>query len=220
MAENGMEILPGTLHQVMDRFATLTKSRVNDKFLMYSFMQQGYNNKELQLLNQVRTFLRAVTLTDITTADGRSLAPGILEGTYLSQRMDKYSWPRQPTQLSKAHKDLWSAAVQKCFTQAPYNIPKLRIPLGNWLEDPKQAWTWFVRPQGGELYEREGIHWREYQSTRHNCRPGTLYYKTNRTTNQLPQGVRPADVRRPQHRTNDVYMGSYSNHGVRQRPSI
>jgi hypothetical protein len=200
--------------QITDRFATLTKSRVNDKFLMHTFMLQGYSSKELRLLNQVRNFLRAVTLADITTADGRSLAPGILEGTYLAQRMDKYSWPRQPTQLSKAHTELWSAAVQKCFTQAPYTISKLRIPLGNWLEDPTHAWPWFVRPQGGELYEREGTRWREYQSTRNSCRSGTLFYRTNRTVNHLPQGAKPADVRRPHHRTNDVYMGTYSTHRV------
>jgi hypothetical protein len=43
--------------QITDTFANPTKSRVNDKFLMHSFMSHGYNSKELKVLNQVRTFL-------------------------------------------------------------------------------------------------------------------------------------------------------------------
>ena len=58
--------------QVLDvkgKFVQLELLRQSDKFLMLSFIKQGYC-KELLLLNEMRMSIQAISLADIVTSNG------------------------------------------------------------------------------------------------------------------------------------------------------
>jgi hypothetical protein len=48
-----------------------------DRFLMEAFVNARFDAKQLKLLNEVRNWLKAVTVADVVTADGRTFLPGI-----------------------------------------------------------------------------------------------------------------------------------------------
>jgi hypothetical protein len=56
---------------LQDRLPQLELRREKDLFLMEAFTQHNYEAPDLKVLNQCRTFLQAVTLADVTTADGK-----------------------------------------------------------------------------------------------------------------------------------------------------
>ena len=60
--------------------------RKGDQFLMEAFIAAKYSAKDLAMLNQCRTFLKAVTLADISKARGDSFAVGIYNGVLLAQQ--------------------------------------------------------------------------------------------------------------------------------------
>jgi hypothetical protein len=65
----------------MDKEAQLMLQRKGDQFPMEAFIAAKYSAKDLAVLNQCRNHLKAVTLADISNADGRQLLPGIKDGT-------------------------------------------------------------------------------------------------------------------------------------------
>ena len=105
--------------------------RAGDRFLMEAFVNAKFDAKQLKLLNEVRNWLKAVTLADVVTADGRTFLPGIKRGERSSQQLHNYSWPRQPDRLTKAHWDIWEEALNKCFG-GHLEPDRLLHPLGMW----------------------------------------------------------------------------------------
>ena len=58
-----------------------TAERVHDGYIMDMILtSQQFNDKEIRQLNYCRLFLQAVTLSDITQANGRMLDPNMLQG--------------------------------------------------------------------------------------------------------------------------------------------
>jgi hypothetical protein len=81
---------------------------------------------------------RAVTVADIATADGKSIAPDAMLGQFQDNRFNNYEFPRQPPSLSKDHWKLWTKAIQDEFEKAYSERGtqhQLRQPLWAWLED-------------------------------------------------------------------------------------
>jgi hypothetical protein len=59
----------------------LTGNTTSDKFLMESFILHGYRKKDLKTLNTCCMYLRAVFLSDITSADGKQIEPWAWKGS-------------------------------------------------------------------------------------------------------------------------------------------
>ena len=75
--------------QLLDNCAALSLQTNNDRFLMqilqchYFFMQIlqcHYSSSDLRMLNQCKEYLQVLTVSDITTADGRYLDDSVLSG--------------------------------------------------------------------------------------------------------------------------------------------
>ena len=122
--------------EVDDNFATLTLHREHDQFLMEAFGNIHQDPKTLNMLNQCRCFLQVVTLSGISTADGRQLLPGIGKGKHCRLGQSQHKWPRQPPRLSRAHWELWEKTLKQCFVQDYTRFRLLKKPLGAWLTPP------------------------------------------------------------------------------------
>ena len=181
-----------------EKCGNIEPKRKNDKVLMESFLSAGYSAAELRILNRCRLYMRATTLSDLTTGDGQRLQDDIFRGLrQLNQ--DSYDWPAQGKPPPREW-NLWGSALRCCF--APTQ-GKLLSPLGEWLSDiPSESyyseWEWWV-DQSGVLFRFHNKSWFELRcvnrcsrrSTRLSCK---LFHKLPSSYKQLP--TRPSHIRR------------------------
>ena len=138
-----------------DTFPQLQLSREEDEFIMPLFVKGGFTPEELKVLNECRMFLHAITLADITVADGRTLHPQSYEGVRRESRLHEYDWPRQPPMLSTTHWNLWKRALHETILVWYATSTNLRLqqPLGRFLKPPPRCWRWFYRVSTDTVYE-------------------------------------------------------------------
>ena len=94
-----------------------------------------YSPTQLKKLNTCRRYLRAVTISDIATADGKRLCPGVESGERPGQSFNCYRWPRQPPKLDNDHWATWKQALNDTMLQSYSTALTLRTALGEWLEE-------------------------------------------------------------------------------------
>ena len=118
--------------------------RLRDRALMEVFYTLGhYTGQDLAMLNECRSFLQAVSISDIASADGTRIHFDAYSGIAPSSNQGSFHWPRQPSQLSTAHWTLWQQALEKCVIDSGSTTKRLRQSLGPWLSDPTPLWNWF-----------------------------------------------------------------------------
>jgi hypothetical protein len=115
-----------------------TLPRENDILLMDLFMSLNFTSVQLQQLNSCRLFLSALTVSDITAADGKYILPSYLNGNSPTDRSSILKWPRQPKPPVSSW-TLWNNALAHISTNR-----KLHKRLGLWVDKPHQQWTWFL----------------------------------------------------------------------------
>ena len=72
-----------------------TISRINDQLLMDVALTMTFSRQELVDLNLIRIYLRATTVSDIASADGRTLHSWTWRGLRIPNRNGKVTFPRQ-----------------------------------------------------------------------------------------------------------------------------
>ena len=83
--------------------------RRGDKFLMPIFARAGYRGKQLRILNEVRLFLRALTVADIASADGARVQHFAYNLTRPSTLRPTYAWPT-PIPINAHERNLWTVS--------------------------------------------------------------------------------------------------------------
>jgi len=137
--------------QLLDQWLP-TVVREHDVVLMDFFIAQGYNSSQLRRLNRCRIYLQAITLADITSANGSTIIPDILSGIPLTDRKSHLHWPCQQ-RPPNGDWILWAQALQPL---QPRN--KLLQPLGQWLTpNSHQTWFWFMDPGRSVLYQCDSV---------------------------------------------------------------
>ena len=111
----------------------------------------NFKPHEIRSIHYCRLYLQAITISDITTASGTHLRPGVLAGVLLinsnttqlkefcQQRPDDTSWR------------IWRKACKLFSTKQG----KLHQPLTEWLYHPsalRQQWPVYLNPVDQSLY--------------------------------------------------------------------
>lgn len=112
--------------------------REHDRFITDVFVENGFTGAQLYTLNQCRVYLEALTVSDISSADGLRLENDIRLGKRLMDRPSRFTWPESPRPSTKCW-TLWESAINQIFGP---RSSTLRQPLGQWLQVPRR-WTWF-----------------------------------------------------------------------------
>ena len=204
--------------RITDPAPQLQMRREQDKFLMLSFFQKRkYSKADLRKLNVCRCFLKATTLSDICTADGKNITDEALEGIPTESAADAPDWPRQPSSLPKDYWDLWKRALTECFVRNT-TTSRLWHPLGGWRSDPLTHWPWHFSYNSQELYHREGDTWRVHRPRRRSGRPGAIFVSSNdfTATESLPVDTKPASVTILNAAEGRVMYNNCSHHAVTQ----
>ena len=102
-----------------------------DEFIMDALREQGgCTSTELVRLNACRVLLQVARLSDIASADGRTIRDDILKGTVAAFYASRNRWPRQgrpPWQWW----NLWRQKLKTAFS-IDGSVPTLRHKLGTW----------------------------------------------------------------------------------------
>ena len=160
-----------------------------DRLLMDIFIDALVDQEDLLWLNWCRQYLHVTTLSELATADGRSLTAAALAGEPSGHFVELYNWPRT-RRPGSSHWDLWRSVLSQAVLR-PYSRRRLLLqPLGPWT-DSLDRWTWLLSRTLSILFHRT-------DSTLAIYRPiNSRSHKTfRRDLHQTWTGPLPKDVQR------------------------
>ena len=133
---------------------TLEPARLNDRALMDLARHAFSTGRELKAINKVRMLHEVIHLSDITTANGRSLDPAFLISEPFPELRNDFTWPSKHN-VFPADFTIWRIFMEYLFCYTDSTLP---LPLGPWLsiQYPHQnkAWHWFLSEDKEYIYER------------------------------------------------------------------
>ena len=109
--------LPRT--QVLDvrgNFSQLQLLQQSDRFIMLSFIKQGYKKTEVTVLNHMQISIKVISLADIVTSNGFEISQNtflLLSSNGLKE--EGFEWPNAPPKLTKKQMECWQKALQVTF---------------------------------------------------------------------------------------------------------
>ena len=146
--------------EVTEDYQDMPILREKDVYLMKAFVDGGFRNTDLKSLNFVRKYLKAVTLADIATADGRRISHYSYKGLEGNGLRKDLEWPKVPKkdQMPQSFITLWKNAINKCFINQASGIRrriKSSLTLINWFDqDVGKKWTWWLIHGESRIYPR------------------------------------------------------------------
>jgi len=145
----------------------IEKQRENDMGLMEMFVNEGYRNDELILLNKCRMYLQVLTVSDVVDGDGTHLCPITTTGKLYKGRHSKFKWPKVTKPTIRAWYE-WRTALRKTLCTNESN-DTLKEPLGLWTCEKYHDWDWLFHTDSQSLYHLVDGHCRRYRvSSRRN----------------------------------------------------
>ena len=100
------KFLSNSVIQITEDLPDPPTLRRDDTFLMPIFVRAGYRGKQLRVLNEVRLFLRALTIADIASADGTWVQHFAYYLTRPSLLRSNYDWST-PIPVNAPERALW-----------------------------------------------------------------------------------------------------------------
>lgn len=154
--------------QICPKHFELKAKRRGDKAIMDVMHRLHFTSNELRKINEVRMLHGVVTLSDLTTADGRRLDPVFLHRSAFEGDRNTYKWPTKHDVTPSEFK-VWIQAMHILFPQGiNVNHPLYQWELESttsWLDH----WNWFRSTDGSKLFYREDDSWfsyNQYQNSR------------------------------------------------------
>jgi hypothetical protein len=115
-----------------------------DQVIMEIFHAEGLSPDTIRGLGRCRGALKAIFLSDITTADGQYLKNFVFNPGGTTTK-STFKFPSEsPT------KDDWNSWFN-FWHQFTSTGDILKVPLGNWTHTSHRIWKWYYRPQDDNL---------------------------------------------------------------------
>ena len=131
----------------------LCPKRIHDRALMDIAADFLSSKGDLKAFNRVRMMHGVVSLSDITTANGRSVDRIFLASSAFEGSRNDYYWPVKH-HVSPSDYTVWRKTLEFIFPNE-----HLLAPLGNWImetnDDWLKHWEWFVTSEGQFLYYQD-----------------------------------------------------------------
>jgi ribonuclease HI len=184
--------------RIEDTSPALDSYRRQDRFLIEEFISNGYQGRDLKMLNECRMFLKTVCLSEITSADGERIEQWAWEGTKRTHGLNKYKWPRSQPHLSRGHWNLWKQALTRCFLTPAGTEKQLRSKVGKIKATLSNDWKWWYSESEERVYHKEGAKWAVYSRvpTRVRRLRSLKFLKQFRFEDTLPNDAKPASIAR------------------------
>ena len=171
--------------------STLQPQRKNDQSIMSLATQYSTSTTTLRAINRVRMLHEVVHLSDITTANGKTLDTAFLISDPFPEKRNDLVWPAQH-HVSTTDFTEWRQFMNYVFGNDKFTLHK---PLGPWIHTMEPTdqiyWHWFLSADKKNLYERINNAFAIHSMVPHDRK--NFQYKTT-MTNTIPSNVRPASV--------------------------
>ena len=113
--------------EVIEDFVKMPTLRKGDAFLMNAFIRAKIPKKDLNIINMMRMSIKALTLADIATADGKYISTQAWNLISSNKLRDHYDWPRKPPNFSRNQIKVWQDAIRQTFIEGHNNSKKSGI---------------------------------------------------------------------------------------------
>ncbi len=117
----------------------------HDISIMDFFVQQNTHCSDLRVINRCRIYLQVLFLSDICSADGKSILSECCRGQRPLDRHSSLNWPIQPRPPNSAWKT-WQTALATLHTNGT-----LHTPLGAWASPTHQEWFSYLCPHSRNI---------------------------------------------------------------------
>lgn len=124
--------------------------RTNDRLIMSIAHILGIKGDVLLRVNRCRLFLCSIFLSDLATANGRTLDNDRCDRSRAHKKDSEYSFPRECP--SPADWEEWDSMWSK-FCQQDGTFP---IHLGQWINATHRRWRWFYGAEEDVVAEQDG----------------------------------------------------------------
>lgn len=95
-------------------------SSQQDKCIMEGSTLQQYSPQQQRDINLVRLYLQAITLSDLSTPDGKSIRTNSLHGICEEAQHIRQNWPRQEA-VTAPQRQLWTRYIKTNFLRYDKN---------------------------------------------------------------------------------------------------
>jgi hypothetical protein len=181
----------GKILEIIEDIPDISLSRQNDQFIMKAFLASPINKEDLSILNTMRLSIKAVSLSDIVTPDGRRIKSRAWKLFYSNDIRTTMDWPRNPPSFNMSQVTLWQKSLHSAFCQevSPLSSRYLRnsCRLGNWLSDTiLMEWGYRVSSSGDTVYKKLGDSWQLFAPLGNTTLRSQRFQPTGIYLNNLP----------------------------------
>jgi len=156
----------------------IQKQREHDEFIIPAFVKYGVSIGDLKVLNKCRNYLQVMSVSDITTGDGKTIAKNYMDGRKDTSRRSNFEWRDEPRPGFNAWR-LWAETIRSVFCKSDIGT-KLVKPLGKWINEEYHDWEWYHEPSSNTLYhvlERHSLQYKVTTTRRTSERSERTWYK-------------------------------------------
>ena len=151
---------------IEDDLGDFPMQRQNDKPITQSFAEAFHNKlitkREWRRANLCRKYLRVVTISDITSANGKVITQQIWKGKRKTNHIRQLPWCSQG-KPSRIDWGIWRRVLKRSICNKDR---VLHQPLGNWFQSTykkiQDRWDWFWDDSKSLLYRKENEIWYKY----------------------------------------------------------
>jgi hypothetical protein len=189
---------------------TVELKRLNDRAIMDmvgSMARSEISDRLIVRINRCRIFLRAETLADLVTSDGKAIRSQAFECKVNARVWSKKLWPNQP-HIGKEHIKTWQWFLRKLCKPGTVQLVQ---PLGKWVvEPPHCGWSAYYDENTGRVLARYQGAWAECEIKREtrtewildvNFQSSISEEEWNRTEDKFPLDCEVCMI------TNELYVG-------------
>lgn len=181
--------------QLNDNTPTIPLAREGDRIIMDEIASKGnYTNHEIKRINKIRIYLKAFTLSDISTGDGLFITKNAWEGKLepTDCRYNGCNWPLWKS-IDKGDIKLWQQSLSNSFCTRRER--KLDQELGCWIQRPKETWQWYLDKNGTSLYRYFQSEWQIFTNLLSTVRHKQFgFISEDLTTSGDPTDIIPTTV--------------------------
>ena len=179
--------------QVKVNYPELDIPRSNDRTIMSIAILLGYVGDALLSINRCRIFLCAIFLSDLATANGRSLDKTRCDRFCDHDKDSIYSFPRE--RPSYRNWEVWDS-LWTAYCQRDGNFP---THLGRWVHTTHRIWRWFFCQEEDAVIERSGEELWVYRPCMEaydgrNTRSKSRYARVGNWTGSTTDDLQPVSV--------------------------
>jgi hypothetical protein len=135
----------------------------NDSFIMERILRsRRFSDIQMDIINKVRMHLKVATLSDITSADGRSFRlEAINVEAFESCSSKRYRWPRTIIP-SLQNKKLWNSAIRLAYATQIHNRIDPAFITATWRTTSHPFIGWWFSDLTNAVYERHINGWKKW----------------------------------------------------------